>query len=261
MENEILQIEKILEHTVNKNGNTTHLPPVCLKEIVSEIFSIGPFYYYLLNYFDSSISYLSNGFQEAHGVEPNQIQTASDILKFIHPDDLPAVVNTEEMAYTFLKETVGIEKIKEYKLSYNVRLKTSSGKYQLYNHQALVLSTDEKGNYDTILNICTNINHITNINNKKLSLISLTGHPSYLNMDVLGFMNGQHRKVEPLKIFSTRELQIINMIADGMDSKEIAKKLFISVLTVKTHRKNIISKSGCSNAAELVARGKGEGWI
>lgn len=29
----------------------------------------------------------------------------------------------------------------------------------------------------------------------------------------------------------------------------------------QTHRKNILSKSGCKNAADLVARGISEGWI
>lgn len=46
---------------------------------------------------------------------------------------------------------------------------------------------------------------------------------------------------------TTREIEIIEKIADGYCSKEIANLLFISVRTVETHRKNIIQKLGFNN--------------
>lgn len=51
---------------------------------------------------------------------------------------------------------------------------------------------------------------------------------------------------------SYRELEIINCIAEGMSNKQIADKLCISPLTVKTHRKNIMSKIGVKNTAGIV---------
>lgn len=57
---------------------------------------------------------------------------------------------------------------------------------------------------------------------------------------------------------SERELEIINCIAEGLSSKEIANKLCISPLTVKTHRKNIMSKLGVNNAAGIVRFAMGE---
>jgi len=41
---------------------------------------------------------------------------------------------------------------------------------------------------------------------------------------------------------SSRETEIIQLIAAGMTNKEIAEKLFLSIHTIKTHRKNIIKK-------------------
>jgi len=52
-----------------------------------------------------------------------------------------------------------------------------------------------------------------------------------------------------------RETEIINLIAQEYTNKEIAKQLFISIDTVKTHRKNLLSKLLVSNAAGLVRRG------
>ena len=53
-------------------------------------------------------------------------------------------------------------------------------------------------------------------------------------------------------ILSRREEEVIRWIAQGCTSKEIAKKLFISVATVETHRTNVMSKVGVRNVAGLV---------
>lgn len=261
MKNEILQMNQVWENMVREKRDPTQLPHINFDDLVSQIFAVGPFYYYMIDFFDFSISHISQGFQEAHGVEPIQIKTVNDILEFTHPDDLSTVVKAEEMAFSLMKNTIGMEKIMEYKFSYNFRFKTASGNYQLYNHQSLVLTTDDKGNFGKSLNIHTNINHLTSNNNKKLSLIGLSGHPSFLNLDIYDSADGHQKEVLPLKKFSNRELQIIKMIAGGKDNNEIAAQLFISASTVKSHRKNILAKSGCKNTIELVVRSTSEGWI
>lgn len=54
---------------------------------------------------------------------------------------------------------------------------------------------------------------------------------------------------------STREAEIVQLIADGLTNKDIADRLYISIHTIKTHRKNIIKKLGFNfkNAAELTS--------
>lgn len=51
---------------------------------------------------------------------------------------------------------------------------------------------------------------------------------------------------------TSRETQIIQMIKDGFTTQEIAQKLYLSALTINTHRKNIVSKLGVKNTAGLV---------
>jgi DNA-binding NarL/FixJ family response regulator len=55
-------------------------------------------------------------------------------------------------------------------------------------------------------------------------------------------------------LLSSRETEIVHLIARGLTNKDIADKLYLSVHTIKTHRKNIIKKLGFTfkNAAELV---------
>ncbi len=55
-----------------------------------------------------------------------------------------------------------------------------------------------------------------------------------------------------LKELSTREIEIIKLIAQGMTNKEIAEQLFISPRTSDTHRTNIMKKLSIHNVAGLV---------
>lgn len=54
-----------------------------------------------------------------------------------------------------------------------------------------------------------------------------------------------------LNDLTPRETEIIRLIAQQYSSKEISQKLFISVNTVETHRKNLISKLNVKNVVGL----------
>ena len=49
-----------------------------------------------------------------------------------------------------------------------------------------------------------------------------------------------------------REKEIMQLIAEGMTSSEIAAKLFLSTYTVDTHRKNLLTKFEVNNTALLI---------
>ena len=51
---------------------------------------------------------------------------------------------------------------------------------------------------------------------------------------------------------TTREQQIIRLVVDEFNSKEIASQLYISTETVNSHRKNIRRKLGVKNVAGVV---------
>ena len=60
---------------------------------------------------------------------------------------------------------------------------------------------------------------------------------------------------------SLREIEIIHLISEGLTSKEIAEKIFLSPFTVDTHRKNINSKLNVKNIGELLKVARKEGII
>lgn len=54
---------------------------------------------------------------------------------------------------------------------------------------------------------------------------------------------------------SRREKEILELVAQEMTSSEIAEKLFISLKTVESHRKNLFQKFNVKNTAGLVKKG------
>jgi DNA-binding NarL/FixJ family response regulator len=49
-----------------------------------------------------------------------------------------------------------------------------------------------------------------------------------------------------------REKEILNLISEGLTNNQIAEKLFISTLTVDSHRKNLLTKLNVNNTASLI---------
>jgi len=57
---------------------------------------------------------------------------------------------------------------------------------------------------------------------------------------------------EPFSLLSTREREVLRLIADGLSAKEIAAELGISTKTVEAHRTSLMRKLGARKATELV---------
>ena len=66
---------------------------------------------------------------------------------------------------------------------------------------------------------------------------------------------------ESVDFLTDREREIVHQLADGHDSQTIADKLFISHDTVRTHRRNILEKTGAKNTVHLVRLAVANGWI
>ncbi len=49
-----------------------------------------------------------------------------------------------------------------------------------------------------------------------------------------------------------REKEVLVLITEEMSNQEIADRLFISIRTVETHKRNLLEKTGCKNIAGLV---------
>ncbi len=228
----------------NRIGKDNTSYQISFDELTNSIISTGPFYFYIIDFFDMSLSHISPAIAEIHGFDTEMI-SFNDILGAMHPEDIDFVAKAEAIATQFFYKKVGFEKMLNYKVSYSFRFRLQNGEYALFNHQSLMLSLDDNGGLGKSLNIHTRIDHLSNLNTYKISLIGLNGEPSFMNLSPDG-------KNQDIKEFSKREIDIIKLLSNGLNNAEIAEKLFISALTVKKHRTNILAKCDSKNTAQLI---------
>ena len=63
------------------------------------------------------------------------------------------------------------------------------------------------------------------------------------------------RELDNLNI-SKRELEVLQLMSEGLSNTEIAERLFVSLSTVKTHSRNLFDKLGVSRRTQAVDKGK-----
>jgi DNA-binding NarL/FixJ family response regulator len=63
------------------------------------------------------------------------------------------------------------------------------------------------------------------------------------------------------EFFSRREREVLELLAKGLPTREIAKKLFITEKTVESHRKHLVEKAEVRNTVELIAYASMRGLI
>ena len=68
-------------------------------------------------------------------------------------------------------------------------------------------------------------------------------------------------KAELIEPLSEREIEVLQLIAEGLTNREIAVRLFLSVNTVKVHSRNIYGKLGAHNRTEAAARAQALGIL
>jgi DNA-binding CsgD family transcriptional regulator len=128
-------------------------------------------------------------------------------------------------------------------LSRDYRLRRADGSYVRLLEQSKVLQLDRRGNVTHLLGVCTDITDWKRSDVLSASVDSAHAH-TCLSAD-----DEQSPKRQGL---SQREREIIRLVSEGYNSQEIADRLFISVHTVNTHRRNISGKTKTRTAGSLV---------
>lgn len=75
---------------------------------------------------------------------------------------------------------------------------------------------------------------------------------AYLSMEVAATLAVSHSASPAVPVLTAREKEVLHLIAEGFTNQEIADKLFISILTVDSHRKNLLAKFGVKNTAAMI---------
>ncbi len=194
---------------------------------------------------------MSSRFETVFGFNINKAHKEGNEYfdKKVHPDDS---LDAMKIATYFFKIafTLPIEERKNYKLINDYRIKNGEDKYIRVIEQFQALELDKHGNI--WLALC-----VMDLSpNQDISLP--------LQNKVINFKTGElfHFPEITKEInLSKREKEILDLVSEGMISKEIADNLFISVHTVNTHRQKILEKLNVKNSHEAIKLAKNYGLI
>jgi two-component system, NarL family, response regulator NreC len=86
-------------------------------------------------------------------------------------------------------------------------------------------------------------------------------YPTVASQLVRQYLEKTQINTEHSLSISPREKEILNLLAAGYSSKEIAEKLVISQSTVHTHRTNLMTKLGLNSRRELIQYARDHGLV
>jgi DNA-binding NarL/FixJ family response regulator len=84
------------------------------------------------------------------------------------------------------------------------------------------------------------------------AILSVENGKTYFSFEAGRIYKATTEKKSGLPVLSKREKEILKLIAEGLTNPDISKKLFISIDTVDTHRKNLYTKLNVKNTALLI---------
>jgi len=191
--------------------------------------------------------YLSPNYSELLGWDQEKIVSPDNdyINQRMHPDDLAHLNHVSWQFFELILKVdpVWSEQMKFIKMIMDYRTLGRDGNYVRVIEQHKLLELDKYGNVWLSMSIL-DLSPDQDMNSMcRYRLINtLTG-------ELYNFPSSEIMAEHKL---SFREQEILQLLAKGHISKQIADKLFISVNTVNTHRQRIIEKLNVSNTVEAV---------
>lgn len=135
-------------------------------------------------------------------------------------------------------------------------IKNDGAQVRLFS-QGVPIQLDEERNFKYTLNYIQNINHLI-----KRDFPFYWIRLSYgLQHEFVQTFHAEAKEPNKNDLLSVREKEVLRLIAEDLDTKEIAKRLFISANTVGNHRSNMIERLGCRDTTALVQLAKMTGMI
>lgn len=196
------------------------------------------------------VLFVSKSVVTMFGIKPEKVNQGY-FLTTTHPEDFRRHSLVRSKMVTIAQELY-FKKSGSIIFSSNFRARNPEGSYFNALYQAYLFYS--KVPYESIFLILV----ITNISG--FSIIH-KGFHFYTGTDLQMFRYPDDELLMSGNIFSHTEFSIIELIAEGLSSKEIAQKLFRSPYTINTHRTNIIRKSGKRSITEVINDLKAQGLL
>ncbi|HPQ35572.1 MAG TPA: LuxR C-terminal-related transcriptional regulator [Tenuifilaceae bacterium] len=224
-------------------------------EKLNNMFVLRNQFFYINDFTKANNIYVHPNAFAITGFSSEEFLDFDRIYELIHPDD-------KEFVFEFSRRSINFCKLYKKELLENpfqslftidFRLKHKDGRYLKINRQTTCLKTDKEGNMVYALVIFTDVTNSKKGDSYNISWIGDTKYLFYFD-DLL-------KKYKKGYKFTSRELKVLELLAEGDSATQIAKKLCLSVHTVISHRKHLLEKTGARNTVELVKIAIEKGFI
>jgi DNA-binding CsgD family transcriptional regulator len=162
----------------------------------------------------------------------------------LHPEDAGHLWKLMRHVWQYLL-SLPAHRREVHQFSCDYRLRKVDGSYIRLLEKNTILQTDRKGNITHLLGVCTDISEWKKSDIMTACVISSED-------DTCLICTSADEQLPVGQLLSKRQKEILQLVALGYSSKQIADKLCISFHTVNRHRQNIFDKTGRKNVGELV---------
>jgi DNA-binding CsgD family transcriptional regulator len=200
---------------------------------------------YIVDYYRKAFLYVSNNPIFLCGNTPEIVMKMgyNFYLKYIPEEDIKVLREINEAFFEFYKKIKQEDRLL-YNISYDFHIKQPNKHLLLINHKLSPLVLDGLGNI--WLALC----YVSASSNNKSGNAIIKKHKSetaYLyNIEQKQWQSHLEFKL------TASEKEILLLSREGLTMLEISKRLYLSIITIKFHRKNIFKKFQVKNMAEAI---------
>ena len=222
-----------------------------LKKLLGQFPRFPGYFLYIFNYSEGRMVY-AHGIQEILGY-PDHEMDLELLFQTVHPDDAFIVAQLNQCALEAMNKIRNPANLHDLCLSVDYRMRKADGQYIKVFDQTSVFEVDEAtGKVHSTFSLCKDISAI-----KSTNTIGWQAH----GFEFLDFDPPENSSNNVQYQPTNREMDVLKKIAQGQGSKAIAEDLCISPMTVATHRRNLLRRTGVRNTAELIRHASAVGWV
>lgn len=228
-------------------------------EMLYKNVSFGNFFFNVIDWRTYSYPYNSKNSLEVMGYTNEEMTNIEWLNTVIHPDHVPIF---NDYAVKILGFVTALPRDVMARTTMNHCFKCMHGRRKEYfwlYQRVQPTFIDKNGILVCSITVITDVSHLHGAND--LPTWSVTERLDDGSFKYLMGSEGENEVLNKQKSLTSRELDILNLCAQGFNNKEICKRLNLGYETVVTHRKNIIKKTHSKNITEAVAYALNAGYL
>ncbi|SNS99321.1 regulatory protein, luxR family [Ekhidna lutea] len=207
-------------------------------------------FFCITNTSDQSFEYVSKNFHPTMKLPIDEMCTRG--MEFwwgrMHPEEMETWLQSLKDLMIFTMSNIALEDRRRMTYTWNYRVKDGEGIYKNIIQHTTPMFFDDEGK--PIIGLA----HYSVLEAHEILPIQATAKILNANdeYETLFYqMYGDQKLL--VDDISHRERDVLRLLSFGFSNDDISDKLNISAHTVKTHRKNVMTKTGCKNTTQLVA--------